>query len=61
MYRLTPNDFVEIETTLPEYNSVEMQELQDIAAAADDLLDFHSELESSSMLDMNTKFTYKTL
>ena len=57
------NDVVEIEATgpvtLPEYNLVEMQELQEIADAADDLLDLHSELESSSMSDIDTKFTYE--
>ena len=36
-----------------------MQELQDIADAADDLLDFHSELESSSISDMDSKFTFE--
>ena len=62
-HALIPQNDVEIEATgpitLPEYNSVEMQELQEIADAADDLLDLHSEFESSSMSDMDTKFTYE--
>ena len=57
------NDVVEIEATGPvtllEYNSVEMQELQEISDAAVDLLDLHSELESSSMSGMDAKFTYE--
>ena len=54
------NDVVEIKATgpvtLPEYNSVEMQELQEIADAADDLLDLYSEFESSSMSDCQSFF-----
>ena len=60
---LPQNDVVEKETTglvtLPEYNSKEMQELQEITDAADDLLDLHLELKSSNMSDIDDKFTYE--